>query len=189
MVIWKRVGRRPKPPIRKTLILSVILSDLKVDQYLLNTSADEIQVTWESATDPMNPKNWGMKDKWAVTLLISCFLLATLMSSTIISPALPAIAENLDITSDVEIQTSMSVFVLGYAFGPLFLAPLSEMYGRIIVVQLSNVWFVIWSIVSGLAATKAQMITARLMAGIGGSAALAVKFLTSYDILSMLTSF
>lgn len=66
----------------------------------------------------------------------------------------------------------MSVFVLGYAFGPLFLAPLSEMYGRVTVVQISNVWFVIWSIVSGFAATKAQMIAARLMAGIGGSAAL-----------------
>lgn len=128
----------------------------------------------------MNPKNWAMRDKWTVTLLISCFLLATLMSSTIISPALPAIAKSLDITSEVEIQTSMSVFVLGYAFGPLFLAPLSEMYGRVVVVQLSNVWFVIWSVVSGLAATKAQMIAARLMAGIGGSAALAVR--PSYDL-------
>jgi len=137
--------------------------------------SDMYQVTWDNAADPMNPKNWPMKDKWIVTLIISLFLLATLMSSTIISPALPEIAKSLDITSDVEIQTTISVLVLGYAFGPLFLAPLSEMYGRVIVVQWSNVWFVIWSILSGFAATKTQLITARLMAGIGGSAALTVS--------------
>jgi MFS family permease len=136
----------------------------------------------------MNPKNWSMKDKWTVTLLISGFNLATLMSSTIISPALPAIAKSLDITNDVLIQTSMSVFVLGYAFGPLFLSPLSEMYGRVIVVQLSNVWFVIWSIVSGFSETKAQMIASRLLAGMGGSAALSVRHRATSDIFnSMLT--
>lgn len=69
----------------------------------------------------------------------------------------------------------MSIFVLGYAFGPLFLAPLSEMYGRVIVVQLSNAWFVLWTIVCAVVSTKTQIIIARLMAGIGGSASLTVR--------------
>ncbi|KAH6668770.1 putative MFS multidrug transporter [Halenospora varia] len=135
---------------------------------------DQFLVTWKDENDPSNPKNWRMRDKWLVTMIVSCFLLATLMASTIISPALPAIGTALNITNDVELQTTMSVFVLGYAAGPLFLAPLSEMYGRVIVIQLSNAWFVIWCLVCGFAKTKAQMIAARFMAGIGGSAALAI---------------
>ncbi|KAH8672019.1 major facilitator superfamily domain-containing protein [Tricladium varicosporioides] len=135
---------------------------------------DQFLVTWKDENDPTNPKNWRMRDKWLVTIIVSCFLLATLMASTIISPALPSIGKALNITNDVELQTTMSVFVLGYAAGPLFLAPLSEMYGRVIVIQLSNAWFVIWCLVCGFAKTKAQMIAARFMAGIGGSAALAI---------------
>lgn len=104
------------------------------------------------------------------------------MSSTIISPALPSIASSLDITGDVELQTTMSIFVLGYSFGPLFLAPLSEMYGRIVIIHVSNVWFILWNLVCGFAVTKTQMIVARLMAGIGGSAALAVSGISSFII-------
>jgi len=69
----------------------------------------------------------------------------------------------------------MSIYVLGYAFGPLFLAPLSELYGRVIVLQLSNVYFVVWSVVCGFANSKSQMIVARFMTGIGSSAALGVS--------------
>ena len=123
----------------------------------------------------MNPKNWPIKEKVVSTLLISCFLLVTLMSSTIISPALPAIAASLNIEGGLTRDLSMSVYVLGYTFGPLFLAPLSEMYGRVIVVQISNVWFVLWTVVCAVASTKTQIIVARLMAGIGGSAALSVN--------------
>lgn len=123
----------------------------------------------------MNPKNWSWSKKIISTLLLSCFLLVTLMSSTIISPALAAIAASLNIEGGATRDLSMSVYVLGYAFGPLFLAPLSEMYGRVIVVQLSNVWFIIWTVACALSSTKTQIIVARLMAGIGGSAALAVS--------------
>ena len=97
------------------------------------------------------------------------------MSSTIISPALPAIAATLNIKGGMTRDLSMSVFVLGYTFGPLFLGPLSEIYGRVIVIQISNVWFVIWTVVCAVATTKAQIIVARFMAGTGGSAALAVS--------------
>jgi MFS family permease len=97
------------------------------------------------------------------------------MCSTIIAPALPAIGRDLGIHDDAELQVAMSIYVLGYAFAPLFLAPLSELYGRVIVLQVSNVYFVIWSVVCGFANTKTQMIVARLMAGIGSSAALAVS--------------
>ncbi|EHL01404.1 putative Uncharacterized transporter [Glarea lozoyensis 74030] len=131
-------------------------------------------VTWTSPTDPRNPKNWPKTSKWLVTGIVSLFLFVTIMCSTVISPALPAIGADLHIENDAELQTAMSIYVLGYAFGPLFLAPLSELYGRVRVLQLSNVYFVIWSVVCGFARTKEQMIVARFMAGIGSSAPLGI---------------
>jgi hypothetical protein len=159
-----------------------ILECLSMDPNLVSIPCSNVQksmlivkVTWTSLEDSRNPKNWPNSSKWLVTSIVSLFLLLTIMCSTIISPALPAIGVDLGIDNDAELQTTMSIYVLGYAFGPLFLAPLSELYGRVIILQLSNVYFVIWSVVCGFANTKTQMIVARFMAGIGSSAALAVS--------------
>lgn len=64
----------------------------------------------------------------------------------------------------------LSVFLLSIATGPLFLAPLSEMYGRSIVLQLSNLVFIIFNLACGLAQSKEQLIIFRFLAGLGGSA-------------------
>lgn len=46
-----------------------------------------------------------------------------------VAPALSTIAVEFGITNQVESQLVLSVFVLAYAIGPLFLGPLSEIYG------------------------------------------------------------
>ncbi|KAF3350840.1 hypothetical protein VdG2_01304 [Verticillium dahliae VDG2] len=68
----------------------------------------------------------------------------------------------------------MSIFVLAYALGPLAWGPLSELYGRIIVLQLTNLFYIFFNLGCGLAQTKGQMIAFRFLAGLGGSAPLAI---------------
>ena len=46
------------------------------------------------------------------------------------APALPDIAAHYNITNQTEIAATLSVFLITFAIGPLFLAPISEMYGR-----------------------------------------------------------
>ena len=65
---------------------------------------------------------------------------------------------------------AMSVYLLATAFGPLLIGPLSELYGRRVVLHTTSVWFLIWNIVCGFAHTKGLLIAARLMAGLGASA-------------------
>lgn len=93
------------------------------------------------------------------------------------APALAVIAKELNITSTAEQQLILSVFVLAYAVGPLILAPLSEIYGRVIVLQLANVVFLIFNLACGLAQTKVQLIIFRFFSGLGGSAPLAVSLI------------
>ena len=92
-----------------------------------------------------------------------------------VAPALESMAKDLHITDEVLSQLCLSVFVLAYAVGPLFLGPLSEMYGRVPVLQLANLFFLVFNIGCGFSQTKVQMIVCRFFSGLGGSAPLAVS--------------
>ena len=46
------------------------------------------------------------------------------------APALPDIAAHYGITSETEVAATLSIFLITFAIGPLFLAPMSEIYGR-----------------------------------------------------------
>jgi MFS family permease len=62
-----------------------------------------------------------------------------------------------------------SVYLLGYAFGPLVIAPLSEIYGRVILYNACNFMFVIFSIACAVANNLGSLIVFRLCAGIAAS--------------------
>lgn len=47
-----------------------------------------------------------------------------------LAPALPLMGAHYGITSETIIAMTLSIFLVTFAIGPLFLAPLSEMYGR-----------------------------------------------------------
>ena len=90
-----------------------------------------------------------------------------------IGPALGKMAKDLHMTNTVEIEISLSIFVLAWAVGPFFLGPLSEISGRVRVLQISNLFFLAWNIGCGFAQNNAEIIVFRLLAGLGGSAQLA----------------
>ncbi|KAL4883964.1 major facilitator superfamily domain-containing protein [Aspergillus karnatakaensis] len=131
-------------------------------------------VTWNGPDDPDNPKNWPMSKKWAIVLMVSSFTFISPVSSSMVAPALTTLAKELNIEDAVESQLTLSVFVLAYAVGPLFLGPLSEIYGRVIVLQLSNLFYLVFNIGCAVSQTKVQMIVCRFFSGLGGSAPLAV---------------
>lgn len=54
----------------------------------------------------------------------------------------------------------------------MILAPLSEMFGRRIVLQSSNIFFIIFSLACGFAQTANQLTAFRFFCGLGGSAPL-----------------
>ena len=92
-----------------------------------------------------------------------------------LAPALPTLAEEFKITSSTETYLRMSIFLLAYAVGPFVLAPLSELYGRIIVLQSANMVFLIFNTVCAWSSSKEQMLAFRFLSGLGGSAPQAVR--------------
>ncbi|KAK7473098.1 hypothetical protein VKT23_001198 [Stygiomarasmius scandens] len=139
-----------------------------------NSASETIVVDWDGPQDPENPKLWKFKDKWAATAIVSLFTFISPVSSSMVAPATGTIADEFGITSTVQIAMVTSIFVLAYAIGPLILGPLSEIYGRSRVLQGANLFYLVWNLVCGFAQNEAQLIVFRFLAGLGGSAPLAV---------------
>lgn len=99
--------------------------------------------------------------------------LITLMSGTMMAPALSIIGDDLHIDMAAA-NLTLSIYVLAYAFGPLLLAPSTEIYGRRPVWLLCGTFYLIFNTACGFAQNKATMIAARFLAGIGASVEFAV---------------
>jgi multidrug resistance protein len=63
----------------------------------------------------------------------------------------------------------VSVYVLGFAAGPLVFAPLSEIYGRTIVYHVCNMCFCAFVIGCALAPSMSSLIAFRFLSGVFGS--------------------
>lgn len=131
-------------------------------------------VIWDKPTDSANPKDWPMTRKWTATTIVSAFAFISPVASSMVAPALEDIGRDLDIHSSALRALILSIFLLAYALGPLLLGPLSELYGRVPVLQLSNLFFLVFNLGCGFARTGPQMMVCRFFAGIGGSAPLSI---------------
>lgn len=68
----------------------------------------------------------------------------------------------------------VSVYLLGYAFGPLFLAPLSEIYGRQLLYYISTVLFILFNVACARSTSFPMLIVFRVLTGTAGSYPLTV---------------
>jgi MFS family permease len=118
--------------------------------------------------------NWTYKSKWIATVTVSMFTFISPVVSSLVAPASAAISRDLHITAKIDSQLIFSIFTLAYAVGPLLLGPLSEIFGRTIVLQAANLFFLAFNLACGFAQTKTQMIIFRFLAGLGGSAPSAI---------------
>ncbi|KAL4898345.1 major facilitator superfamily domain-containing protein [Aspergillus ambiguus] len=129
-------------------------------------------VGWDSQDDPAYPINFPAWKKWLLLGLVSLVTLTTPFASSILSPAITSVGEEFHNTSETVGAMTVSIYLVGYVIGPLFMAPLSEIYGRRMVLACSNFFFCIWQIGCALAPNMASLIVFRLLCGIGGAGCL-----------------
>lgn len=141
------------------------------------TSAEEEEaerdpniVDWDGPDDPANPINWTATRKWTNIGVISAMTLLTPLASSMFAPGVPEVMATFNSTSNSIATFVVSVFLLGFAFGPLVIAPLSELYGRSIVYNVCNVFFVIFTIACAVASDMGMLIGFRFLAGAWGVA-------------------
>jgi multidrug resistance protein len=131
-------------------------------------------VGWNDENDPENPLNWSSRKKTLLTALVGTVSALVPMASSMMAPGIALTMSELHETSRMLGSFMITIFILGMAVGPLFLGPLSEIYGRHIVVVSSNWFHVAFMIGCSFAPTFPGLIAMRLLAGLGAAAVMTI---------------
>ena len=76
-------------------------------------------VDFDGPDDPQNPMNWTFYKKWGMVLLISAITFLTPLASSMFAPGVPEVMEDFGSTNNMLEGFMVSVYVLGFSFGPL----------------------------------------------------------------------
>ncbi|KAL4983222.1 major facilitator superfamily domain-containing protein [Aspergillus falconensis] len=142
-------------------------------------------VDWDGKDDPTNPRNWPNSKRWAHIVIISILALITNMAPTMCAPGIRAIEADLNITSTVASTLAVTLYVLGIAIGPMFMSPLSEIYGRVPVYHAANIMFVAFILGNALSQSLAQFLIFRFISGCAGGTPMALGGGTIADITTI----
>ncbi|KAI1432354.1 major facilitator superfamily transporter [Xylaria sp. CBS 124048] len=130
-------------------------------------------VEFDGPDDPAHPQNWPFKKK-IITAIILCYTTITVaFGSSIFSAGTINVAEEFGVSLEVTTLT-ISLYVLGFAFGPMLWAPLSELKGRRLPVVLAMFGFSIFAISCAVAKDLQTIMITRFFMGFFGASPLAV---------------
>lgn len=141
-------------------------------------------VFWDGPDDPQNPMNWPFSKKWGTVIMVSGITFLTPLASSMFAPGVPKVMETFNSTDDMLEGFMVSVYVLGFAFGPMIIAPLSEMYGRLPLYHSCNSFFVIFTIAAAVSTKMGMFIVFRFLMGCFGGAPLVLGGGTIADLIS-----
>ncbi|KAH6613411.1 major facilitator superfamily domain-containing protein [Chaetomium tenue] len=118
--------------------------------------------------DPTNPMNFTPARKWFITFIVTISILAITLTSSAYSSSAAQVMAEFDSSPEV-FALGVSLFVLGFAIGPAFWAPLSELYGRQILFITTHALVVTFVAASAGCTSMAQLLVFRFLAGTFGA--------------------
>ncbi|KAJ6257433.1 MFS-type efflux pump [Drechslerella dactyloides] len=107
----------------------VVTERIILHRFLGSGTRDDPYLVEYIPRDPRNPMGFPQWKKWAITMVMAIATLAIAFVSSAYAGGMEQIIQEFHCSMQVSIL-GISLFVLGFAIGPLFWAPLSEMYGR-----------------------------------------------------------
>ncbi|KAK9422854.1 putative MFS general substrate transporter [Seiridium unicorne] len=143
--------------------------------------ADKEKPTIGGAAEPVtrtrlegqeNPLNWSPARKWVYTTTVVWISGIVGFSSSVQTPALPAIAKDFQTTTLISTLGS-TTYLVGCAFGPQVFAPLSELWGRNPLYYSSFLITTLANLACALAPNIAAFLIFRFIAGLLGLSAVA----------------
>ncbi|KAH3688989.1 hypothetical protein WICPIJ_000048 [Wickerhamomyces pijperi] len=143
--------------------------------------AEKYTVSFNGPDDPIHPHNWDMKKKFLTCVMLGFNTATIAWTSSIFSSAVLVIAKKYHVGSTVAIL-GVSLYVLGFALGPVVWAPLSELYGRKPVLVFSILGFTIFNFGVATAENLQTILICRAFSGAIGAAPLVVVPATFADL-------
>lgn len=98
------------------------------------------------------------------------------------APGAAQLVQEFHITSSVVATFTVSIYVLGFMVGPMFLAPLSELYGRLIIYHVCNVFYLAFTLGCALSKNTPMFLVFRFIAGCASAGPLTIGGGTIADV-------
>lgn len=130
-------------------------------------------ITWNGDDDPENPQNFPKWRKWLITLCFSLTTLVVTFSSSVFSTAFQPTAMEFGV-SEVTMTLGLSLFVIGFAVGPIIWGPASELYGRKPPLFVGFFLFAVFQVPVAVAVNLETIFLCRFFGGVFASAPLAI---------------
>ncbi|KAJ3711990.1 major facilitator superfamily domain-containing protein [Lentinula raphanica] len=166
-----------------TLVLDGKLEEIDIRLDEEKNQLDPNIVGWYDDNDQDNPKNWSRAKRAFVAFLISLMTFTMYIGSAIYTPSIPGIMEEFNV-SLTHATLGLTLYVLGYGIGPMFLSPLQELavFGRNSIYMASLLLFIIFQIPIFTATNIQTILAFRFITGFFGSPALATGGASMGDI-------
>jgi DHA1 family multidrug resistance protein-like MFS transporter len=130
-------------------------------------------IVWDGPNDPENPQNWSYGRKWLYATVLGFMTFCVTFASSVFSTATLITAEIFHV-SPLVMTLGTSLFVLGFAFGPIFWGPISELFGRKKPLFLGFFIFCIFQIATAVSGNIQSIMLTRFFGGLFASAPLAI---------------
>ncbi|VUC27324.1 unnamed protein product [Clonostachys rosea] len=162
------------PSSKQWPLYTLLIDQARVDESVrtstyagAGTTEDPFIVDW-IVNDGGNPLNWSKSRRWAMTMssALTCFVVA--FGSSAYTGVMTELMMNFK-ASQLLITGGVSLYVLGFALGPLLWAPLSEIFGRQYVFIGSYLAFVVFCAATTADYNVASLLVFRFFAGAFGS--------------------
>ncbi|KAL3447437.1 major facilitator superfamily domain-containing protein [Aspergillus insuetus] len=140
-------------------------------------------VDFDGPDDPENPFNWPTWKKGRQLVLMAFNTFLSPLASSMFAPGVSEVTKEFNITNSMLGSFVVSVYILGYCFGPFLIAPISEIYGRVMLYHICNLLFLIFTIACAVAQSMPQLIVFRLLAGMAGVCPLTIGSGTVADMV------
>lgn len=125
-------------------------------------------VVLEGPDDPLNPQNIPVKWKWIYAALLGALTFVVTFASSVFSTVITTTAAEYHVSDEV-MTLGTSLFVFGFATGPIIAGPSSELYGRKMPLFLSYAVFVIFQIPVAVARNVETIMLFRFLSGVASS--------------------
>lgn len=120
-------------------------------------------------------------------MILSCPVLTLYrlrnLSSTMFAPGASELEKQFGITNSAFGTLTVTIYMLGLVFGPLVVAPVSEIYGRLPLYHTCNLGFFAFTMGCAYSNNKAAFMVCRFLAGCFGSAPLTIGGGTIADVM------
>ncbi|KAL4929606.1 MFS transporter [Aspergillus undulatus] len=134
---------------------------------------EEYVVEFAGPDDPMHPQNWPTRKKVIVSALLAFTTFNSTFTSSIFSAANSVVSSKFNVSTEVG-TLGMSLYVLGFAFGPTLFSPMSELFGRRLPILIGVFGFTVFQFAVATAENLQTVIVCRFFGGFFGACPIAV---------------